>query len=237
MNLHKKVGGIPLPVILGVIAGGLVLGIYLRHRAKKSTATTTDPVGTYSTAAGGGGIADPNGGLNGDLIALLQQQGDALTAALLTLAPGSGGGGSVPAAAAPAPAPAPSSPTVSVASSGGSGASPNAGEAPPAISDPTFASPAPPAVNLFDTSTYPSSIAPQLLDPAIGAALIANGTIDPTSAFAAPPASTSTGPSGSLFGTLDPGIATALIAHDVPIPAVYNPAPMPARGSGKAYAS
>lgn len=206
MNLHKKIGGIPLPVILGVIAGGLVLGIYLRHRAKGATSTTTtDPVGTYSTAAGGGGIADPSSGLNGDLIALLQQQGDALTAALLTLG---GGGGAPPAAPAPA-APAPSAPTVSVASSGGSGASPNAGAAPPAISDPTFAAPSPITqqtlvltsggipLGSFTAPVHPISEPASTYYTDAGLKPSDPYTILPASAFA-----TSTGPAAQLADTI-----------------------------------
>lgn len=163
MNLHRKIGGVPAWGWGLAVVGGLVLGIYLRRRAK-GTAASANPnqgIADYLTAAQGGGIADPNAGLNSDLIGLLSQQTDALTAALLAL--GSAGGGGTPPATPGSDPGGATAPSVSVASSGGSGASPNPNPAAPAPSEPTFSAPQTQTLDVTSGGAYLGTVTAPVL--------------------------------------------------------------------------
>jgi hypothetical protein len=147
VNVHKKLGPFPVWAWGVAIAGGLVLGIYLRRRAASSSTNPNQAIGDYLAAAGGGGIADPNAGTDsGGMLAGILDQNQQVLDYLLSMT----GGGSIPAIGDPAtyePTPVASAPS-NVASSGGSGASPNPNPAAPAITEPTFTAAPVPAGSL-----------------------------------------------------------------------------------------
>jgi hypothetical protein len=99
--LTKKLGPFPVWAWGVAVTGGIVLGLYLRHRAKSSSTQSTDPNAGLDALNGysGFGVADPNAGMDsaGVISGLMQQNGDLLS---LLLA-GAGGGDSVPATTAP----------------------------------------------------------------------------------------------------------------------------------------
>lgn len=94
MNLGKKMGGLPVGVWLAVAALGVGLGLYLRHRAANSSATTIDSggsslggvptTGDVGAATAGGGVAAPSSGLDPNLEALLANSQSALVASQQT---------------------------------------------------------------------------------------------------------------------------------------------------------
>lgn len=155
MNIHRKVGPFPVWAWGVAIAGGLVLGIYLRHRSRAAAQSASadpnralDALTNYTPS-----IADPNSGLDsgGIISGLIQQNSDALSA-ILALA---GGGGGNPPATVGGTSPSPTStPTVTVASSS-SGAAP--ATTAPRIDEPTY-TPPPPADPAYPYSTRTGSV-------------------------------------------------------------------------------
>jgi hypothetical protein len=153
--LTKKLGPFPVWAWGAAITGGIVLGLYLRHRAKQNAQqVTADPNAGLDALNGysGFGVAGPNSGLdNQGIIGGLMQQNEDLLSLLLA---GVGGGGNPPATSGGGDASAPAaSPPATVASSS-AGASP---EAVPTTVDYVPEPPAPPADPAYPYSTYTAS--------------------------------------------------------------------------------
>lgn len=230
MNIHKKIGPFPVWAWGVTIAGGLLLGLYLRHRGKASS-SANQTIGDYLAGAGGGGIADPNAGLdsNGALSGLLQQNQEVLDY-LLSLA----GGSSIPAIPDPPTyGPQPAAQPSNVASSGGSGASPNPNPAAPAPTDSTFTATTPLDVYSGGQLVQSNLTAPYFDPTRPASELYASVGLAPSSPFTLLPAGSSTGPNAQLAAEAQP-------VYDLSGPApvqVGTTADMPRVPVGKVYAT
>jgi hypothetical protein len=95
-GLSKKVGGIPLWVILAGVAAAVGVGLYIRHKNKGATAPTTDPNATTPTDPGGASGGGGGSGTDfGPLVDAIGTESAAITALIGVLgAPQAKGGGS-----------------------------------------------------------------------------------------------------------------------------------------------